>query len=162
MPLIKKSSKKALKHNIEAEMHAHPDKKHHAQNLAIAYDVQRRAKQKHMSEGGKVEHDMAEHMDVLPASMHESIVDAVMRKLDERRMAEGGMVDLDENAEEEPNHEDQLSFEALIKENYSEESALEEAHQPEDSNEHGDDLKDEDSHDMVDIVRKKIKHKRGM
>lgn len=52
MPLIHKPSKKALEHNIKAEMEAHPGKEHRAQNLAIAYDVQRRAKK--MAKGGPV------------------------------------------------------------------------------------------------------------
>jgi len=37
------------------------------------------------------------------------------------------MSDLDRNAQEDQNHEDQLSFDALRKENYSEPSALEES-----------------------------------
>jgi hypothetical protein len=52
MPLIKKASKKAFEHNVRAEMEAHPDKR--AQDLAIAYSVQRKAKKKHMAEGGPV------------------------------------------------------------------------------------------------------------
>jgi hypothetical protein len=57
MPLIKSGSKKALMKNIKTEMEAHPGKENRAQNLAIAYSVQRKNKKKHMAEGGKVEHD---------------------------------------------------------------------------------------------------------
>lgn len=54
MPLIKSGSKKALKENIESEMHAHPGAKHRSQDLAVAYAVQKKAKgsRKKMAEGG--------------------------------------------------------------------------------------------------------------
>lgn len=52
MPLMKRSSKKALQHNIKAEIDAHPDKR--KQDLAIAFSVQRQAKKKKMAEGGEV------------------------------------------------------------------------------------------------------------
>lgn len=52
MPLTKSPSKKAFKHNIEAEMSAG---KPMDQSLAIAYDVKRRNKRKKMAEGGKVD-----------------------------------------------------------------------------------------------------------
>lgn len=83
-----------------------------------------------------------------------SIAAAIMAK--RKRMAEGGMVDLAQNAEEEPNNEDQMSFEALKKENYSESDGLDQLDQPEDSNLHGDDI-DSDKHDMVSAIRKKMK-----
>ncbi len=50
MPLIKSRSKAALQKNIETEMEAHPSKEKRAQNLAIAYATQRRAKK--MAAGG--------------------------------------------------------------------------------------------------------------
>lgn len=59
MPLMKKSSKKALQHNIEAEMHAG---KPQNQSLAIAYDIQRRNKKK-MAKGGLVERDIKPTVD---------------------------------------------------------------------------------------------------
>jgi hypothetical protein len=43
-------SKKAFEHNVETEMDAHPGNR--AQNLAIAYAIQRRAKKKEMAMGG--------------------------------------------------------------------------------------------------------------
>ena len=78
-----------------------------------------------------------------------------------KKMADGGMVDLDENAEESPNDLDQMNEEALKKENYSEENGLSALGQPEDSNEDDRELSDEDSYDMVDSIRKKMKLKRG-
>lgn len=54
MPLIKSPSKKALKKNIETEMSANPSKEDRAQNLAVAFSVQRKNQRKKMAEGGKV------------------------------------------------------------------------------------------------------------
>lgn len=51
MPLIKSGSKKALKKNIEVEMEANPENK--KQDLAIAFDIQRRNKRKKMFNGGE-------------------------------------------------------------------------------------------------------------
>lgn len=55
MPLMKSGSKKALKHNIAVEMEAHPGKEHRAQDLAIAFSVQRQHKKKKMQKGGNPE-----------------------------------------------------------------------------------------------------------
>ncbi len=52
MPLIKRGNKKALEHNIKAEINAHPDKR--KQDLAIAFSVQRKAKAKKMADGGEI------------------------------------------------------------------------------------------------------------
>lgn len=88
-----------------------------------------------------------------------SVAEACMMK--RKRMAKGGEVDLSENAEEHKNMEDDLSFEALKKENYSESDGLDELDSPKDSNEHGHDI-DSDKHDMISSIRKKIKSKRGI
>jgi hypothetical protein len=84
-----------------------------------------------------------------------SVSEAIMRK---RKMyAEGGEVaDVSRNADEDPNMEDQMSFEALKKENYSESEGLDELDSPMDSNEHGDDIA-ADEHDMVSQIRRKMK-----
>lgn len=58
MPLIRKASKKALAHNIEAEMEAHPEPSRRAQNIAIAYAVKKKAAKKRMAQGGEVHVDM--------------------------------------------------------------------------------------------------------
>lgn len=87
-----------------------------------------------------------------------SIAEAIMRKRKAKMMAEGGMVDLDENArEDQENNMDQMNHEAAMKEIYddSEISA-----QPEDSNEHGDDIT-ADEHDMISKIRAKMRAKRG-
>lgn len=54
MPLLHSKSDKALKKNIKVEMESHPGKANKAQNLAIAFSIQRRAKGKKMNKGGFV------------------------------------------------------------------------------------------------------------
>ena len=79
--------------------------------------------------------------------------------------ADGGEVDLSRNADEDPNNEDQMSFEALKKENYSESEGLRElGDQPHDSNLKSDseEMDSHDRYDMVDAIRKKMKSKRQM
>lgn len=104
----------------------------------------------HFAEGGSVEEEMAiDHA--------ASIAAAIMAK--RKMMAEGGEVDLDLNADEEPNHEDEESFEALKKENYDESDALDSSDQPEDSNEHSPEHKEEDVDDrsLSSRIRRKMK-----
>lgn len=103
----------------------------------------------HWADGGEVEDDRPM-----------SITDAIMRKRKmDTMMADGGMVDLEEESEEQPNQYDRMNQEAAKKEQYDD-SQLES--DPMNSNEHGRMLEDEDSHDMVDAIRKKIKYKRMM
>lgn len=99
----------------------------------------------------------------------ESAASAVASIMARRRMARGGEIlseddtessdsgeaELSRNAEESQNQEDQLSFDALRKENYSESDALEDLTYPA-ANLEGDDI-DADEHDMVSSIRKKIK-----
>lgn len=88
------------------------------------------------------------------------IADAIMKKRKPKMMADGGMVDIQENGEEEDaNAFDDLNEEAYMKELYDD-SQLDD--QPEDSNLKGHDLPDEDSHDMVSQIRKKMRMKRSM
>lgn len=88
----------------------------------------------------------------------DSVASAIMRR--KRMYAEGGMVDLKANAEEGANEADELNYEALGKENYSEGSGLEDLTSPEDSNEHGHSI-DSDDHDMVSKLRSRMKSRRG-
>lgn len=71
--------------------------------------------------------------------------------------------DLRRNAEEDANEEDQLSFNALRKENYSESAGLRQLDSPKDSNEHGDseesDSENEHDRSVVGAIRKKMKKK---
>lgn len=101
----------------------------------------------------------------------EDAASAVASIMAKRRMARGGEIlsqddiesdpdadqaDLAGNAEESQNQADQLGFNALRKENYSESDALDQIDHPEDSNLHDVDI-DSDEHDMVSSIRKKIK-----
>lgn len=81
------------------------------------------------------------------------LVSHIMKK--RKKFAEGGMVDLQKNANEEKNNEDDLSYDAIRKDTYYDNDQL--SKQPMDSNEHGDELSDEDSHDMVGQIRKRMK-----
>lgn len=73
-------------------------------------------------------------------------------------------VDLRRNAEEDANMEDQSSYDAMRKENYSESEGLSKMSQPTDSNETGDEREhdEEDEHDMVSQIRRKMKSRRQM
>jgi hypothetical protein len=97
-----------------------------------------------------------------------------MAKNDLKKMAEGGILshdsiysddsdqaDLSRNADEDANEEDQLSYNALRKENYSESEGLRKLDSPMDSNEHGHEI-DEDEHDMVDKIMRKMRSKSAM
>lgn len=85
------------------------------------------------------------------------MIESIMKK--RKMMAEGGMVDVSENADEEYNHADQLGFNALRKENYSESEGLDDLDY--DSESKGDDSLPMDEHDMVEAVRKRLRSKRG-
>lgn len=153
MPLIKRSSKKALQENIKTEMDANPDKKKQAQNLAIAYNVQRKARAKHMAAGGMVEDD-EESTEMKPMS----VVEAIRQR---QKDVQDSQADLNRNADEDLNYEDQLSYAAGRQQSYSEEEGLDMLDQPEDSNLHADELMDEDSHDMVSKIRAKVRAKKA-
>jgi hypothetical protein len=85
-----------------------------------------------------------------------SMAKEIMRK----RMASGGQVDLEANSEEDLNNEDQMSFDAGLKEQYDLRQLKK---QPMDSNEKGDsrEAAEENDHDesIVSAIRKKSKKK---
>jgi len=70
------------------------------------------------------------------------------------------IADVSRNADEDANEEDQLSFDALRKENYSESEGLRQLDQPEDSNLTDDprEASEENEHDgsLVGKIRKKM------
>lgn len=70
--------------------------------------------------------------------------------------------DVKRNAEEDANEEDQLSFNALRKENYNESEGLRQMDSPEDSNLKSDDeeMDSHDSNDMVKAIRSRMNMKR--
>jgi hypothetical protein len=84
-----------------------------------------------------------------------SIADRVMMR---KKYAEGGQVDVGPSSREEKNMEDDYSYDALKKENYSEDSAMHDLDY--DSNRSvSDELSDEDEHakDLVSVIRKRMK-----
>lgn len=83
--------------------------------------------------------------------------DPIMSK-DSMKSDDSDQVDLRRNTQEDANMEDQASFDALRKENYSD--SYMDRNQPKDSNEHGDDI-DSDDHDMVETIRRKYAMKRA-
>ncbi len=87
------------------------------------------------------------------------LVDAIMAKR-RKMMSDGGQVDLQDNADEQLNEEDQLSFQAPRKKTYFDDSQISE--QPMDSNEKGDMLSDEDEEgkDMLSKIRSSMKRKK--
>jgi len=145
-------------------------------------------KMKMMARGGEVsphDEEEMEHEDSIAAAimarrdrLHAEI-DSGSHDLDSAvRMAEGGEVDglingmdsiyahpnedqadLSRNAEEDANMEDQSSFNALRKENYSESDGLDDLDSPEDSNTQGHKI-DSDDHDMVEKIRRSMVSKR--
>lgn len=165
MPLIKSKSKKAISENIKEEMDSGKPQK---QSIAIALSMQKRAKKKKMAKGGLIEapsekqpaiEDLYNDFEQI-GHPHKSMVEHVMHE--RKKLAAGGVVDLDDNATEDANYYDELNMDAAGKENYSEASALEESSSPEGSNEHGDELSDEDMHDMVSIIKRKLMAKRKL
>ena len=121
---------------------------------------------KRMARGGMA-HEMDDiDVEEMEDEKHSSIAAAIMAKKhagkQPKMMAEGGEVDLDHNAEEEPNHEDDESFEALKKENYDESDGLKALHDPMDASEHGDDreMDEENKKDMINAIRSKMKSRK--
>lgn len=133
---------------------------------------QRPPKKQYMSSKNEM---LANGGDVEEMDHHPSIAIAIMAK--RKKMAEGGilsedsidsdhsdMADLNHNAEEDANMEDQLSFNALRKENYDEEDALDHATQPMDSNLHDPEHEDMDvdDRDMVAKIRRSMRMKNNI
>lgn len=124
----------------------------------------------HFADGGMVDNE--EEIE------HAASIAAAIMSMNRRKMAEGGEVnghdsiyahpeedqaDLSRNAEEDANMEDQSSFGALRKENYSESEGLEALDQPHDSNMKGDSREDSEENihdgDIVSAIRRKMKIK---
>lgn len=89
--------------------------------------------------------------------------DLVESILSRRRALKQGQSDLGSNADEDLNHEDDLSFEAgHDKQDYSEDAALKELSGPSAGNLKGHDAEDEHDESLVDSIRARLKAKRGM
>lgn len=183
MPLIQGYSKKTVGKNIKKEMEAGKPQK---QAIAIALSVKRKNSPKKMADGGEVKKPEEQMIgpneqkarDQLASAFGaqkpvqkayggeikgqsemkhpKSIAEAIMMK--KKKMADGGEVDLELNAmERQPNEYEEQNLDAGMKELYSDD--LSDFPQPEDSNEHGDELSDEDMHDMsmIDQIRRRMK-----
>lgn len=166
MPLIKSKSKKAVSENIKTEMQSGKPQK---QSIAIALNVQRKNKSK-MADGGPVapkniDPEKAKQIaegfkKKLGGFAHggeieapKSIAEAIIKR--KKMMADGGFVDIDKNAEEvqDDDYEDQ-NIEAADDDL---DDSIPEEDQPMDSNEHSQELSDEDAHDMISKIRAKMK-----
>jgi len=125
---------------------------HHAEDDADAV----------FAEGGRVEEMEESDADNGGDPYDKSVVDAIRKR--KKMMAEGGEVrddeaDVSRNADEDFNFEDQNSFAALRKENYSEIPGLEQLDQPMDSNMTMPSHEEMDVHDrsIVDAIRRKYR-----
>lgn len=162
--------------NEEISMHeAEEDKVEHPTHLEEDDDQMKPSEDEimsgHFARGGEVSPE-----DELEEERHNSIAAAIMAKRDRMHAmidsgamdeddavhgyADGGEVDLSINHDEQPNNEDQMSFEALKKENYN--SSNLDKSQPRDSNLIGDDREEEseNKHDMISKIRSKNNVKR--
>lgn len=152
MPLIKKKMRPADESQSPKE----------EMSLPLAYSIKKN-KRKNYAQGGEVEprsanldfsEDDVEPM--RPSSMAEAIRMKRKAKDEEQMYADGGFVDIQDNGDEDPNEFNELNFDAAKKELYDDSQLSD---QPEDSNEHGDDI-DSDKHDMISQIRRKLKSKR--
>ncbi len=121
------------------------------------------------AEGGEVEQEEERHASLAAAVMAKRRAAAQGADSDsdiEQMLAEGGavgpgsdMADIEhENNVEHPNEYYHRNEDMALKENYDEDMIG--LSQPEDSNEHGDDIP-ADEHDHIDMLRRKMKAKRG-
>lgn len=87
-----------------------------------------------------------------------SVADHILAKHIMKKMAEGGQVDLEDNAEElGQTPYDGMNSDAFDEPNYDIDQL---EHDPEDSNEHGDEIP-HDIHDMVSEIMRRMKAKKG-
>lgn len=159
---------KAIEDQYAQDMAAAEMKK--VQSYAAGGMVQSGSPDMNMAEGGMIDDDMQPEPEA-EDEHHDSIAAAIMSK--RQKFAKGGAIngmdsiysddsnqaDLKRNAEEDANMEDQSSFDALRKENYSESAGLEMLDQPEDSNRHGHEI-DSDEHDKISKMRSRMNMRR--
>ena len=140
-----------MAHEMMDQPHPEEDEEHHAsvaaaimakKRMAAGGSVESGSPDMNYAEGGRVDSD--------EISSHDSIYSD-----------DSSQVDLSRNADEDANEEDQLSFNALTKENYSESAGLDALDSPMDSNEHSPEHEPMDEHDddIVSAIRKKMSKK---
>lgn len=125
---------------------------HHA-SVAAAIMAQREAKRSMALDSGSEDMDEAEaYAEGGEILSHDSIYSD-----------DSDQADLSRNADEDANEEDQTSFNALRKENYSESEGLDQMGSPMDSNEHGDmeesDSEDDHDEDVVSQIRRNMRRR---
>ena len=144
------------------DKHQHMEDLHHEDDFQTEHmdtiNMQKRPEDMRMEHKKALAHKNEDEIEAHRGSIADDIMRS-RRMQNAQTMSEGGMVDIDENEEEEPNQYYRANEEAL-KENYD--SDMDDMHQPEDSNEHGDHLADEDKMNMVDHIRAKLRLKRGI
>lgn len=119
-------------------------------SLSVALGVQSKNKKKLIKNPSLSSGPMIP--EVMEKAKGGSIASEIRKK---RMMALGGSVDLDENAEEtQPDSYEDRNI-AAATDDYD--SELDLMSQPLDSNEHGDELSDEDAMDMISKIRSKMK-----
>lgn len=126
----------------------HEEEEEHHSSIAAAI-MAKREKMHAMIDSGSMDEDHAVKMANGGILSHDSIYSDA-----------SDMADLSRNHDEDANEEDQLSFNALRKENYNSSNLTK--NQPMDSNEHGDSREDneENKHDMISSIRRKMMSKR--
>lgn len=180
-PLIYGKSPIAFSKNVKEEIESGKPQK---QALAIAYAIKRRAAARKKAFGGNIQKDVMSSNDEDMANedkMYESIskrmfleegdeeedekeneenLNPTLAQAIMRKYADGGQVDLEKNARESFNIADQLNFDALRKENYSEAHALKQLDY-DTTRSIKDDLEDEDQYgrNIVAAIRRKMKQK---
>lgn len=109
-------------------------------------DEDERGQTKTLAHGGDVEDETDNH--------HVgTMADAIAKRLAVHMMARGGMIDRDNNATEQDNYEDDLSFDALGKKVYDDEQLDD---QPSDSNEIGDEREKDEEDEKDTSIRSRI------
>jgi hypothetical protein len=146
-----------LVHEMMEQPHPEEDEEHHA-SVAAAIMAERKRGQQYSDSDEDRMVMMAEGGEILSDSDYDEIHSHGSTDSDD-----SSQVDLSRNADEDANEEDQLSFDALKKENYSESDGLSQLDSPSDSAQHGDDRErsKEDEHDesMISAIRRNMKAK---
>jgi hypothetical protein len=139
------------------------DEEHHA-SITAAIMAKRARMHAEIASGAHDEDMAAEHDDNMMAEGGEILEDDadIHSKGSWDTHEDADQADLSRNADEDANEEDQMSFGALRKENYSESAGLAKMGSPRDSNETGDEEESssENKRDMISAIRSKMSKKR--
>jgi hypothetical protein len=114
-----------------------------------------------MAEGGEVSDSLGKSDSMFDFVKSRKPSAMAIKSHDSIYSDDSDQADLSRNADEDANEEDQLSFNALRKENYSESAGLRQLDNPKDSGQKGDseERDSEDRNDMISSIRKKMNKK---